>query len=624
MKQKEWLKGHIHVLETVVCLVLILIGLLFLSSMPTIASAIFILSFFIGGYESAKAGILELIKHKHLSVDVLMILAAIGAGIIGYWLEGALLIFIFSMSNTLEEMATEKSRDAISALMSLTPDTARKIAYDGQILEVETKVLNIGDRLQVRKGEAVPIDGKLLSHFGQFDETMVTGEAITVDKEKGQDLIGGTINQGQTIEMLVTVENGETLFAKIVDLVASAQGQKSKTATFIESLEDVYVKLVLFLVPSFILFSHFVFAWTWLDAFYRGMILLTVASPCALIASSTPTTLSAISHAARKGLIIKGGDIVDNMGDIRAVVMDKTGTLTQGKPSVVNSHYILDKMLVDRIVKSAEIASTHPVSKALLDFTEKRKPLTVEQLEEISGKGFQCYYKGKEWRIGKKSFILEKLENLSQFEKSVQAEENQGKTLIFVSCDNQLAAYYALLDDIKLESQQAIKTLHAMGIKTVMLTGDQERTANYVAQKLGIDEVVANCMPHDKAIKLAELKDKYGFVAMVGDGINDAPALAQADVSYAIGSGTDIAIEAADSVIMDDLTRIPFSIQLSRKMKTIVKQNIVFALSIITLLILANVFQVINLPLGVVGHEGSTILVILNGLRLLSFKEFLT
>ncbi|HEQ3640359.1 TPA: heavy metal translocating P-type ATPase [Streptococcus pyogenes] len=620
MTIRQWMADHLHLMETLACLVLIIIGLAFLHSFPQVASAIFITAFLIGGYASAKTGILDLVKNKHLSVDILMILAAIGAGIIGYWLEGALLIFIFSLSNMLEEMAMEKSKDAISGLMSLTPDTARQYQEDGHILEVETRSLSVGDRLQVRKGEAVPIDGQLLSPFGQFDESMVTGEPITVDKAEGQDLIGGTINQGQTIDMLVTIENDDTLFAKIINLVESAQEKKSKTATFIESLEDGYVKFVLVLIPAFILFSHFVLSWTWLAAFYRGMILLTVASPCALIASSTPASLAAISRAARKGLIIKGGDIVDNMGDIKAVVMDKTGTLTQGKPSVVNAHYLEDELLVNRLVKGAEAASTHPISKAFLEYTEKLEPLTFDHLEEISGKGFQGFYQGQEWRIGKKSFILEMVPDLSAFEETIQVEESQGKTLIFVSRDNQLVAYYALLGDIKLESKRAIEALHAMGIKTVMLTGDQERTANYVAQKLGIDEVVANCMPQDKVAKLAELKTKYGFVAMVGDGINDAPALAQADVSYAIGSGTDIAMESADSVIMDDLTRIPFSIQLSRKMKTIIKQNIVFALSVITLLILANVFQVVNLPLGVVGHEGSTILVILNGLRLLSFK----
>lgn len=416
MTIRQWMADHLHLMETLACLVLIIIGLAFLHSFPQLASAIFITAFLIGGYASAKTGILDLVKNKHLSVDILMILAAIGAGIIGYWLEGALLIFIFSLSNTLEEMAMEKSKDAISALMSLTPDTARQYQEDGHILEVETRSLSVGDRLQVRKGEAVPIDGQLLSPFGQFDESMVTGEPITVDKAEGQDLIGGTINQGQTIDMLVTIENDDTLFAKIINLVESAQEKKSKTATFIESLEDGYVKFVLVLIPAFILFSHFVLFWTWLAAFYRGMILLTVASPCALIASSTPASLAAISRAARKGLIIKGGDIVDNMGDIKAVVMDKTGTLTQGKPSVVNAHYLEDELLVNRLVKGAETASTHPISKALLEYTEKLEPLTFDHLEEISGKGFQGFYQGQEWRIGKKTFILEKVQDLSAFE----------------------------------------------------------------------------------------------------------------------------------------------------------------------------------------------------------------
>lgn len=615
-----WIKEHIHLMETLTCLLLILIGLPLFGSNPTLASYFFIAAFLIGGYESAKAGLEDLFVNKHLSVDVLMILAAIGAGIIGYWLEGALLIFIFSLSNTLEEMAMEKSKNAISALMNLTPDTARKILADGSIEEVGTKDLKIGDKLQVRKGESVPIDGELLSDFGQFDESMVTGEPITVDKGPKDNLIGGTINEGQTIEMLVTVENEDTLFAKIVNLVESAQTQKSKTATFIEGLEDNYVKMVLLLVPIFILFCHFVLGWTWLAAFYRGMILLTVASPCALVASSTPASLAAISRAARKGLVIKGGDIIDNMGDIKAVVMDKTGTLTQGKPSVVDTHYVGDKAEIDALVKTAEESSTHPISKALLEFTGDINRLAIEDAEEISGKGFVFRYQGHEWRIGKKSFILEVVDHIDHLEAEIDTFEGQGKTLIFVSRDKELMAYYALLDDIKKESLEAVKMMHDLGIKTVMLTGDQEKTAKYVAEKLGIDDVVANCMPQDKVARLAEIKEKYGFVAMVGDGINDAPALAQADVSYAIGAGSDIAMESADSVIMDDLTRIPFSIKLSRKMKGIVKQNIIFALSVISLLILANVFQIVNLPLGVVGHEGSTILVILNGLRLLSFK----
>lgn len=324
-----------------------------------------------------------------------MVLAAVGAGFIGYWLEGSLLIFIFSLSSTLEELAMEKSKDAIAALMNLTPDTARKFNANGNLEEVETKNLLIGDKLQVRKGEAVPIDGKLLSDFGQFDESMVTGEPITVDKAKGDDLIGGTINKAQTVEMLVTVENEDTLFAKIVNLVESAQTQKSKTATFIENLEDTYVKIVLLMVPIFIFFTHFILGWEWLSAFYRGMILLTVASPCALVAASTPASLSAISRAARKGLVIKGGDIIDNMGDIKAVVMDKTGTLTQGKPSVVDAKYIGEKGLVDALVKTVEETSSHPISKALLEFTSETDRLLLDSIDDISGKGFLLQYKGK-------------------------------------------------------------------------------------------------------------------------------------------------------------------------------------------------------------------------------------
>ncbi|ESR10695.1 HAD-IC family P-type ATPase, partial [Streptococcus iniae] len=328
----------------------------------------------------------------------------------------------------------------------------------------------------------------------------------------------------------------------------------------------------------------------------------------------------AISRAARKGLVIKGGDIIDNMGDIKAVVMDKTGTLTQGKPSVVDAKYIGEKGLVDALVKTVEETSSHPISKALLEFTSETDRLLLDSIDDISGKGFLLQYKGQEWRIGKKSFVLEVVDSIDKVEEAIEQLENQGKTLVYVSCDNKLMAYFALLDDIKAESLDAINMLHDLGIKTVMLTGDQEKTATYVAEKLGIDQVVANCMPQDKLARILELKKQYGCVAMVGDGINDAPALAQADVSYAIGTGTDIAMESADSVIMDDLTRIPYSIRLSQKMKGIVKQNIIFALSVISLLILANVMQVVNLPLGVVGHEGSTILVILNGLRLLSFK----
>lgn len=617
-------KKYSGVLQTLSCLLLIVMGF---SSQTFIgegfATVFFVLAFLVGGYASAKEGIEELVYDRHLSVDVLMILAAVGAGLIGYWMEGSLLIFIFSLSSTLEELAMEKSKNAISSLMKLTPDTARLMDDNGDIKEVLTADLKVGDRIQVRKGEAVPIDGVLLSGLSYFDEAMVTGEPIPARKEEGDFLIGGTLNQGSSIEMAVTVENGDTLFDKIISMVETAQKSKSKTATFIENLEDHYVKAVLILVPSFILFTALILGWDWKDAFYRGMILLTVASPCALIASSTPATLSAISRAAKKGMIVKGGDIMDKLGDVKAIVMDKTGTLTQGHPEVVDAYFTQEESLVRQIVAAAEKTSTHPIATALVEFTKTSPSLTLENLEDLTGQGLVATFAQKRWKIGKKGFVLDaEIKTISDREKAlIDTWENEGKTLVYVSANQKLMGIMALEDQLKPDSLVAVKALQNMGIKTIMLTGDQEKTARHIATELCLDDVVANCMPQDKSDRIKELQEKYGSVAMVGDGINDAPALVAADVSFAVGSGTDIAIESADVVLLEDLTRIPFAISLSQKMKHIVLENIIFALVIIISLIAANVVQVINLPLGVVGHEGSTILVILNGLRLLAFDQ---
>lgn len=617
-------KKYSGVLQTLSCLLLIVMGF---SSQTFIgegfATVFFVLAFLVGGYASAKEGIEELVYDRHLSVDVLMILAAVGAGLIGYWMEGSLLIFIFSLSSTLEELAMEKSKNAISSLMNLTPDTARLMDDNGDIKEVLTADLKVGDRIQVRKGEAVPIDGVLLSGLSYFDEAMVTGEPIPARKEEGDFLIGGTLNQGSSIEMAVTVENGDTLFDKIISMVETAQKSKSKTATFIENLEDHYVKAVLILVPSFILFTALILGWDWKDAFYRGMILLTVASPCALIASSTPATLSAISRAAKKGMIVKGGDIMDKLGDVKAIVMDKTGTLTQGHPEVVDAYFTQEESLVRQIVAAAEKTSTHPIATALVEFTKTSPSLTLENLEDLTGQGLVATFAQKRWKIGKKGFVLDaEIKKISDREQAlIDTWENEGKTLVYVSANQELMGIMALEDQLKPDSLVAVKALQNMGIKTIMLTGDQEKTARHIATELCLDDVVANCMPQDKSDRIKELQEKYGSVAMVGDGINDAPALVTADVSFAVGSGTDIAIESADVVLLEDLTRIPFAISLSQKMKHIVLENIIFALAIIISLIAANVVQVINLPLGVVGHEGSTILVILNGLRLLAFDQ---
>ncbi|RRR53191.1 heavy metal translocating P-type ATPase [Streptococcus suis] len=616
------LKQHLHIITTSLCLFFILVGILLLHSELGFAPIFFLLAFVIGGYQSAKEGLTELFVDKHLSVDLLMILAAIGSGLIGYWMEGALLIFIFSLSSTLEELAMEKSKNAIAALMNMTPPTARKIEENGDITVLDTAAIRIGDLLQVRKGDTVPLDATLISPQSIFDESMITGEPLPAEKMAGAAVIGGTINQGPTVTVQVAAEKGDALFDKIVQMVENAQESKSKTATFIENMEDTYVKVVLVVVPLFILFAHFALGWDWLTAFYRGMILLTIASPCALVASSSPTTLSAISRAARKGMIIKGGDIADNIAGLEAIVFDKTGTLTIGKPQVVDATYLGEQYLIKEVVQTVEKQSSHPIAQALMTYTADSSAIDLEDIQDITGNGFSARYQGQNWKIGKADFVLSQLAQPLSVElcNQIHAAESTGKTLVYVSQNDAIAAIFFIEDSLKPESKQLIAQLKEMGVTPILLTGDQEKTARYVASQVGIDRVIANCLPTDKASVIQELQKEFSAVGMVGDGINDAPALAQANVSYAMGSGTDIAMESADIVLMEDLTRIPYSIRLSKKMRGIIKQNIIFALSVIALLIISNLFQSINLPLGVVGHEGSTILVILNGLRLLYFK----
>lgn len=622
MTLTQQFKQNSHIITTSVCLVFILLGILLLQTGQGWAPILFISAFVIGGYQSAKEGLTELFVYKHLSVDLLMILAAIGSGLIGYWMEGALLIFIFSLSSTLEELAMEKSKNAIAALMHMTPPTARKIEENGDITVLDTAAIRIGDLLQVRKGDTVPLDATLISQQSIFDESMITGEPLPAEKMVGAAVIGGTINQGPTVTVQVTAEKGDALFDKIVQMVENAQESKSKTATFIENMEDTYVKVVLVVVPLFILFAHFVLGWDWLTAFYRGMILLTIASPCALVASSSPATLSAISRAARKGMIIKGGDIADNIANLEAIVFDKTGTLTIGKPEVVGATYLGDEELIKQVVQAVEKQSSHPIAQALLTYTAGSSAIALQSLEDVTGKGLVAGYEGDSWKIGKAGFVVDSLVRplSASLLAQIDEAESTGKTLVYVSQNDVLAAIFMVEDSLKPESKQLIAQLKEMGVTPILLTGDQEKTARYVASQVGIDRVIANCLPTDKAAVIQKLQTEFASVGMVGDGINDAPALAQANVSYAMGSGTDIAMESADIVLMEDLTRIPYSIRLSKKMRGIIKQNIIFALSVIALLIISNLFQSINLPLGVVGHEGSTILVILNGLRLLYFK----
>lgn len=595
--------------STIFCLLFLLAGKALEMNLLSFYPIFFALAIIFGGWKQTYEGLAELVKDKTLNVDLLMALAAIGACLIGNWFEGAMLTFIFCLSGALEEYATNKSTKEITALMNLSPTTALKVTENGT-QEVEVKALALDDTVLVPKGSSIPIDGLILDVATTIDEASITGESIPVEKNKNETVFGGTINTGNAFKMQVTKTSGETLFAQIIQLVENAQNEKSQTASFIEKIENIYVKLVLISVPLMILATHFILGWDFSESFYRGMVLLVVASPCALVASATPATLAAISNGAKNGILFKSGRDLEQLSELNAITFDKTGTLTKGKPRVTNFINLTEDELIPQILFSMEHASTHPLANAIVDFFHQETLLDLT-VEEKAGFGLTTNFAGAEWTLGKAALSEEKISN-------VETWLEQGKTVIYLSRNQKIVALLALLDLPQKNTADVIEYFKNENVHTTMLTGDNAGAAAAIAEKVGIDDFKANCLPQEKTALVAEQKEKYGINAMVGDGINDAPALATATIGVAMGEGTDVAMDVSDMVLMkNDLSKLAYSHQLAKKMRRIVKQNIVFSLAVIILLIASNFLQFLSLPLGVVGHEGSTILVIFNGLRLL-------
>ncbi|WP_339164682.1 heavy metal translocating P-type ATPase [Siminovitchia sp. FSL H7-0308] len=621
---KVWgkMKTHIELIAAIFSGVLIFLGwLIDINGYQTTSIAFFILAFVIGGYFKAKEGIESTIQNKELNVEMLMIMAAIGSAIIGFWMEGAILIFIFAMSGALETYTMNKSHKEISALMEIQPEEAWRITPSGTE-RVHVSELVVGDMILIKPGERVPSDGEIMKGSTTMDESAITGESMPASKGLGDEVFAGTMNVNGSITVRITKPNEESLFQKIIELVQSAKSEKSPSQLFIERFEGRYVKFVLAAVVLMMFLPHYLVGWSWTETFYRAMILLVVASPCALVASIMPATLSAISNGARKGILFKGGVHLEQLSHIKAVAFDKTGTLTKGKPEVANFvvREGLDKEPVLLAVASIERHANHPLANAILQYAEKHLSesfMEPESLENVAGFGIKASIDNEAWKIGKKSFVdTTRADQFLLDEAEKLADE--GKTIVFVQKEDELAAIIALKDMVRKESMDAIDRLKRMGLYTVMLTGDHVKTAQVISKESHVDDYIADCLPEQKATYLKELKKKYGTVAMVGDGINDAPALATANVGISVGDGTDVALETADMVLMkNDLLRIPEAIRLSKRMNRIIKQNIFFSIGVIVVLILSNFTQLVDLPLGVIGHEGSTILVILNSLRLL-------
>lgn len=586
-----------------------------------VATACYLLAYIIGGYAKAKEGLLETFEKKALNVELLMIMAAIGSALIGYWMEGAILIFIFGISGALETYAMNKSKKEITALMGMQPQEAWRIEEDGATVLVPVTELKINDRVLIKPGEQVPTDGVVSEGETTINEAAITGESLPVLKTPGKEVFAGTLNGSGAIEIRMTKLTSETVFQKIIDLVATAQAEQSPAEQFIERFEGRYVKVILGIVGLMLFVPHYLVGWDWTTTFYRAMILLVVASPCALVASITPASLAAISNGAKRGILVKGGSYIEALSEVKTIVFDKTGTLTQGRPTDVSIYSLplLEEAEILAILSGIERQSNHPIAQSICRQLEKQGVVSQQEflVEEFPGWGIKGTVAGITYKVGKESWMNQV--SVKQFLKASGFNAPiVGKTVVFMERDDEVVLMATLEDEVRPEAQAAIAEIQALGIQTIMLTGDNETTAKKISTTAGVPVYIANCLPADKVTEIKKLKGNNDLIAMVGDGINDAPALAIADVGIAMGKGTDVALETADVVLMkDDLTQIASTIKLSQKMKRIVKQNISFSIGVMLILIVSNFFQMMNLPFGVIGHEGSTILVILNSLRLL-------
>lgn len=574
------------------------------------------ISFLIGGFAKAKEGILATIEHKSLNVEILMILAAIGAFIVGEFFEGAILIFIFAVSGVLESYATQQSEKNLTALLKLAPKTANKL-LDDTIVEVPIEEIEIGDIVVVRVGEQVPVDGIVTKGITSLDQQAITGESMPRQVFIKDQVFAGSINIEAQIYVETTKDPSASVMQQMVDLVEKAQEEKSPSQTRLDVFEKWYVYVVIGMAILMMVLPPIFNIYDQQTAFYKGIVILVVGSPCALVASISPAMLASLSSAAKKRILIKSGQYLETLNTINLVIFDKTGTITTGKPEVQNvvvaEHYPLYPLT--SIIANMEKQSTHPLAKAIVEHFYISSSLDIET-NEVPGRGLETTYEGNVYQIGRFES-----ESEPYLEKRASYLQKQGQTIVWIHVNQKQIAFISLKDTIRKEAVDMIDNLNKRGIDTLMLTGDQSETAHNIANTVGIKRYIANCFPKDK-LDIIKQNQQNKRVLMVGDGLNDAPALTQADLGIAMGTGTDVSLETADMIIMnDDLSSIPYLFKLSNKMKIITTQNISFALSVILILLFTNVFFELALPLGVIGHEGSTILVILNSLRLLKQKK---
>lgn len=602
------------------------VGERFLHWPAGLALTFYCLSYLAGGADLARHTVPTVLRGQ-FDVEFLMLVAAAGAAILGDWAEGAFLLFLFAFGHALEHYATEKARNAIEALGKLAPKVAR-VRRDGNEVEIPVEELRVGDIALVRPGDRVAIDGKIAEGRSAVDQSPITGESVPVEKKVGEDVFAGSINGEGSLVVEVTKLAKDSTMSRVIQMVEEAQTQKSPTQTFTDRFERVFVPSVLVVIVLTAIAPPLAGWLSWAEAIRRALSTLVAASPCALALATPSAVLAGIAQAARNGVLIKGGVHLENLGSLTAIALDKTGTITKGRPEVTDvvpyGDLQPDELL--RLTAAVETQSSHPLAQAVLRRAQRDK-VEVPQagpLQSFMGKGVEAEVGGETIRVGNFK-MFEEAGHTVPYELRSKLSEfgDTGKPTMLVMRGGVFAGILALADEPREETPQSLAALKNMGVRhLVMLTGDNTRVATAMAKTVGMTDFRADLMPEQKVTAIKELLETYGQVAMVGDGVNDAPALANATVGIAMGAGgTDVALETGDVALMsDDLSKLPFAVALSRQSKRIIKQNLIISLGVIALLAPATLLGFANIAIAVIFHEGSTLVVVANALRLLRFR----
>ena len=581
-----------------------------------------LVAIFTGGLPTYKKGWIAL-TNGNLNMNSLMSIAVTGAVIIGHWPEAAMVMFLFALAETIEALSLDRARRAIRDLMHLAPDRATVRMPDGSWQEKDASEVAVGESARARPGERIALDGVVVSGHSTVDQAPITGESLPVEKAEGDPVFAGTINQAGSFEYRVTAPADNSTLARIIHAVEAAQGSRAPTQRFVDDFSRVYTPAVFVVAIAFAFVPPLAFGGAWMEWIYRALVLLVIACPCALVISTPVTIVSGLASAARHGILIKGGAYLEQARQLTVLALDKTGTLTHGKPRQTDFQPMAgeDEQTVRAIATSLAERSDHPVSMAVAKAAqEARIPAReVGEFKALPGRGVEGRIDGALYRLGNYRLVLESGLSATSLEESLKTYEREGKTVIYLASASRVLGVFAVADTLRETSREAVAELHRLGVRTILLTGDNANTASTIARQVGIDEARGNLLPEDKLRIVEQLRKEAGRVGMIGDGINDAPALAAADLGIAMGAaGTDTAIETADVALMDDdLRKVPALLRLSRSTASILRQNISLALGIKAVFIAFTLAGTATMWMAVFADMGASLLVVFNGLRLL-------